>query len=131
MQSYEDYLNGDSLTLLEAELVPEEFDDPMHHQALAVHYFEHAYELYMSGEVDFAVPLQGVEDRYGRSVALRKGTNANWSTSAVKNERLQSLLEEESETLVRQNAEYEQLRSSAVSLKSPCGAVSDRSNSHL
>jgi len=54
--------------LLEAELVPEEFDDPMHHQALSVQYFEHAYELYMSGEVDFAIPLQAVEDRYGRSV---------------------------------------------------------------
>ena len=43
----------------------------MHHQALSVQYFEHAYELYMSGEVDFAVPLQAVEDRYGRSVSLK------------------------------------------------------------
>jgi hypothetical protein len=58
-------LNGDSLTLLEAELVPDEFDDPMHHQALSIQYYEHAYELYMSGEVDFSVPLQAVEDRYG------------------------------------------------------------------
>ena len=69
LQCYEDYLNGDSLTLLEAELVPDEFDDPMHHQALSIQYHEHAYELYMSGEVDFAVPLQAVEDRYGRSFA--------------------------------------------------------------
>ena len=112
-------MNGDSLTLLEAELVPDEFDDPMHHQALSIQYFEHAYELYMSGEVDFAVPLQGFEDRYGWSVALKqkRNSNANWPISAVKNERLQSLLDEESEKLARQNAEYEQLRSSAVSLK--------------
>lgn len=97
---YEEYLNGDSLTLLEAELVPDEFDDPMHHQALSIHYYEHAYELYMSGEVDFAIPLQAVEDRY-----------------AVKNERLQSLLDEETEELGRQNAEYEQLISSAPPLE--------------
>jgi len=44
----------------------------MHHQALSIHYFEHAYELYMSGEVDFAIPLQTVEDRYGRFVPLKK-----------------------------------------------------------
>lgn len=58
-------MNGDSLTLLEAELVPDEFDDPMHHQALSIQYYEYAYELYMSGEVDFAIPLQAIEDRYG------------------------------------------------------------------
>lgn len=56
-------------------------------------------------------------------------SNANGSASAVKNERLQSLLDEESETLARQNTEYEQLRSSAVSLTSPCRTVSDRFNS--
>ena len=76
LQCYEDYLNGDSLTLLEAELVPDEFDDPMHHQALSIHYFGHAYELYMSGEVDFAVPLQAVEDRYGWFVAPKNATAA-------------------------------------------------------
>lgn len=123
-------MNGDSLTLLEAELVPDEFDDPMHHQALLVQYFEHAYELYMSGEVDFAIPLQAVEDRYGRCVSQRNATAMlNCSTSAVKNERLQSLLDEESEKLARQNAEYEQLRSSAVSLTPSRRTVSDRSTS--
>lgn len=121
-------MNGDSLTLLEAELVPDEFDDPMHHQALSVQYFEHAYELYMSGEVDFAVPLQAVEDRYGLSV-FRKTARAtlNCLAPAVKNEQLQSLLDEESEILARQNAEYEQLRSSAVSLIPSWRAGSDDS----
>jgi len=95
----------------------------MHHQALSVQYFEHAYELYMSGEVDFAVPLQAVEDRYGRSVPQKVVTETlTCSTLAVKNEQLQSLLDEESEALARQNAEYEQLRSSAVSL-TPSGRV--------
>lgn len=61
--------------MLEAELVPEEFDDPMHHQALSIHYFEHAYELYMSGEVDFAIPLQAVEDRYGRFAPLKNAAS--------------------------------------------------------
>ena len=64
-------MNSDSLTLLEAELVPDEFEDPIHHQALSIQYYEYAYELYMSGEVDFMVPLQTVEDRYGRSLARR------------------------------------------------------------
>ena len=129
LQCYEDYLNGDSLTLLEAELVPDEFDDPMHHQALSIQYFEHAYELYMSGEVDFSAPLQAVEDRYGLSVTPKSDSNADLLTLAVKNERLQSLLDEESEKLARQNAEYEQLKSSAVSLTFPRRTVSDRPNS--
>ena len=98
----------------------------MHHQALSVQYFEHAYELYMSGEVDFAVPMQAVEDRYGWSVSQRAATMAlNYSTPAVKNEQLQSLLDEESEILARQNAEYEQLRSSAVSVAPSRRATSD------
>lgn len=54
--------------MLEAEFVPDEFDDPMHHQALAIQYYEQAYEFYMSGEVDFSVPFQVVEDRYGLSL---------------------------------------------------------------
>lgn len=110
-------MNGDSLTLLEAELVPDEFDDPMHHQALSIHYYEHAYELYMSGEVDFAVPFQAVEDRYGGSLTQNNARRQCQSlTLAVKNERLQSLLDEEAEILARRNAEYDQLMSSAVSL---------------
>jgi hypothetical protein len=55
--------------------------------------------------------------------------DAHWLTSAVKNERLQSLLDEESEKLARQNAEYEQLRSSAVGLIPSRKTVSDHSNS--
>ena len=121
LQCYENYLNGGSLTLLEAELVPDEFDHPMHHQALSTQYFEHAYELYMSGEVDFSVPLQAVEDRYGLSVAPKNDSNANLLALAVKNKRLKSLLDEESEKLAHQNAEYEQLKSSAVSLTFPVG----------
>ena len=56
-------------------------------------------------------------------------SKVNASTSAVKNERLQSLLDEESEKLARQNAEYEQLKSSAVSLSQFRRAIPDQSNS--
>jgi len=50
--------------------------------------------------------------------AKKHDINTNRSTLAVKNEQLRSLLDEESEKLARQNTEYEQLRSSAVSLTS-------------
>ena len=90
----------------------------MHHQALALQYYEDAYELYMCGEVDFSVPLQVVEDRYGLCLTPKKrDSDANWLVSAVKNERLQSTLDEETEKLNRLTAEYEQLLSSAVSLR--------------
>jgi hypothetical protein len=62
--------------------------------------------------------------------SLQKGdSKVNTSTSAVKNERLQSLLDEETEKLDRQNAEYEQLKSSAVSPSPSRRAIPDQSNS--
>jgi hypothetical protein len=61
-----EYLNGNSLTLQEPELVPDEFDDPMQHQTLAIEYFGRAYEAYLEGaDAPFPDQLQTLEDRYG------------------------------------------------------------------
>lgn len=54
------------MTLQESELVPDEFDDPMQHQALAIDYFGEAYEAYLEGaDAPFPDQLQILEDRYG------------------------------------------------------------------
>jgi hypothetical protein len=54
------------MTLQEPELVPDEFDDPMQHQTLALEYFGNAYEAYLEGgDAPFPNQLQILEDRYG------------------------------------------------------------------
>jgi kinetochore protein NDC80 len=45
--------------------VPEEFDDPWDHSALAFNYFEETYTLWLDLVDDFAESNQALEDRYG------------------------------------------------------------------
>jgi kinetochore protein NDC80 len=54
------------MTLQESELVPDEFDDPMQHQTIALEYFDKAYEAYLEGaDAPFPDQHQILEDRYG------------------------------------------------------------------
>ena len=54
------------MTLQESELVPDEFDDPMQHQTIALEYFDRAYEAYLEGaDAPFPDQHQILEDRYG------------------------------------------------------------------
>lgn len=46
--------------------IPEEFDDPCDHRALAFDYFEQAYTVWLDLIDDFVEPNQYLEDRYGR-----------------------------------------------------------------
>ncbi|CAK5279591.1 unnamed protein product [Mycena citricolor] len=63
IQTYEG--SGDP-TLQIAENIPDEFEDPMDHQALAFEYYEQAYALWMNMVDDFVEPKQSLEDRYAR-----------------------------------------------------------------
>ena len=45
--------------------IPEEFDDPWDHQALAFDYYDQAYLLWLDEVDDFIEPNQNLENRYG------------------------------------------------------------------
>jgi hypothetical protein len=45
--------------------IPEEFDDPWDHQALAVDYYAQAYTIWLDNVDEFVEPNQTLEDRYG------------------------------------------------------------------
>ena len=52
-------------TLQFSGIIPEEFDDPNHHAALAFDYFAEAYEAFFAGSDDFDDQQRKVEERYG------------------------------------------------------------------
>ena len=52
--------------------MPEEFDDPNHHQALAFEYYTEAYGFFLDGADAFEDQDQVLENRYGRSVIFEK-----------------------------------------------------------
>ncbi|KAJ7134966.1 HEC/Ndc80p family-domain-containing protein [Mycena crocata] len=76
--------------------VPEEFDDPWDHQALAFDYYETAYVLWLDMVDDFVEPNQNLEDRY-----------------AGKNERARMDLEEKTSLLEQATLELNRLKSTA------------------
>jgi len=53
-------------TLQNSSDVPEEFDDPNHHQALAFDYYTDAYEMFLDGTDAFEGPDNALEERYGK-----------------------------------------------------------------
>jgi kinetochore protein NDC80 len=55
-------------TLQFSGIVPEEFDDPNHHAALAFDYFAEAYEAFFAGSDDFKEQQRKIEERYGESL---------------------------------------------------------------
>lgn len=48
--------------------IPEEFDDPHDHKALAFNYYEEAYTVWLDLIDDFVEPNQNLENRYGESL---------------------------------------------------------------
>ncbi|KAJ7489921.1 HEC/Ndc80p family-domain-containing protein [Mycena galericulata] len=76
--------------------IPEEFDDPWDHQALAFDYHTEAYILWLDMVDDFVEPNQKLEDRYAR-----------------KNERAQMDLEEKTSQLEQSTIELSKLKSTA------------------
>jgi kinetochore protein NDC80 len=52
-------------TLQFSDIIPEEFDDPHHHAALAFDYFAEAYEAFFQGSDIFEHQQRKIEERYG------------------------------------------------------------------
>ncbi|KAL4068416.1 HEC/Ndc80p family-domain-containing protein [Scleroderma yunnanense] len=111
------YLESDDPTLQNVERIPEEFFDPIHHQALAFEYFCDAYIAFFHGADVFEEQDKVLEARY-----------------AKKNERTLSDLEEKKEKLAQLQTELSQLQSSAAPLeklqKTHGFLVSDRAKFH-
>ncbi|KIK93506.1 hypothetical protein PAXRUDRAFT_828900 [Paxillus rubicundulus Ve08.2h10] len=111
------YLETDDPTLQVVERVPEEFHDPIHHQALAFDYFSEAYIAFFHGADVFEEQDKGLEARYLK-----------------KNERVVNDLEEQKEQLAQTKAEFDQLYSSVAPLeklqKTHGFLVSDRAKFH-
>ncbi|KAJ6547345.1 HEC/Ndc80p family-domain-containing protein [Mycena capillaripes] len=76
--------------------IPEEFDDPWDHQALAFDYYDQAYVLWLDMVDDFVEPNQNLEDRYAR-----------------KNEQAQMDLENKTSQLEQSTSELNKLKSTA------------------
>ena len=71
------YLESEDPTLQDAEQVPEQFDDPNQHQALAFAHYVDAYEVFLKGADVYPEQERVVEERYGRlrEEPLCRGTN--------------------------------------------------------
>ena len=107
------YLETDDPTLQAVDRVPEEFHDPIHHQALAFDYFAEAYIAFFHGADAFDEQEKALEARYGGSIYPISGSSLI-PPQAKKNERVANDLEEQTERRARIKAEFEQLQSSAV-----------------
>ncbi|KAF7338476.1 putative kinetochore protein NDC80 [Mycena venus] len=90
------YENSQDPTLQRPSDVPEEFDDPWDHQALAFDYYDQAYVLWLDMVDDFVEPNENLEDRYAR-----------------KNERAQVELEDKTSQLEQSTMELSKLKSTA------------------
>ncbi|KAG6885070.1 hypothetical protein C0993_006149 [Termitomyces sp. T159_Od127] len=93
----EDYLNSGHPTLQNTADIPEEFEDPFDHRAVAFDYFDQAYTVWLDLIDDFVEPNQYLEDRYTR-----------------KNESVQADLETFTKKLNQAEAELHKLQSSAA-----------------
>jgi kinetochore protein NDC80 len=52
-------------TLQDTSEIPDEFDDPNHHKALAFDYMVDAYDVFLGGSDVFDEQRRALEDRYG------------------------------------------------------------------
>lgn len=115
LQARVHYLETDDPTLQVMDRVPEEFHDPIHHQALAFDYFAEAYIAFFHGADVFEEQDKALEARYGRfTYPLRRSSLI--FLQAKKNERVLNDLEEQRERVSRIKADFEQLHSSAVGI---------------
>jgi kinetochore protein NDC80 len=111
------YVSSGHPTLQISSDIPEEFDDPCDHRALAFDYFEQAYTVWLDLIDDFVEPNQYLEDRYGQCFLGLYFVSINLiATTARKNERVQTDLEEQTNLLVKAKAEFTKLKSSAVTI---------------
>ncbi|KAJ7273496.1 HEC/Ndc80p family-domain-containing protein [Mycena haematopus] len=90
------YEDSEDPTLQKPSDIPEEFDDPWDHQALAFDYYDQAYILWLDMVDDFAEPNENLEDRYAR-----------------KNERAQMDLDDKTSQLEQSTIELSKLKSTA------------------
>ncbi|KAF8892608.1 HEC/Ndc80p family-domain-containing protein [Infundibulicybe gibba] len=93
----EEYLCSGHPTIQNPETIPEEFDNPFDHQALAFQYYDETYTVWLNHVDDFVEQNQILEDRY-----------------AKKNERVQADLENVSTQLKDAQKECTRLESSAA-----------------
>ncbi|KAG7093794.1 hypothetical protein E1B28_007439 [Marasmius oreades] len=62
----EEYFNSGHPTLQDTRIIPDEFDDPNHHAALALEYYQDSYIIWLDHVDEFIEPNQQIEDRYAR-----------------------------------------------------------------
>lgn len=91
----DEYFSSGHPTLQDTSRIPEEFDDPMDHQALAFQYYEHAYEMWLNELDEFVEANEDLEFRYNK-----------------KNEKVENDLQEQREKLKAVKAELKKLKSS-------------------
>ena len=61
------YLESKDVTLQDSSLVPDEFDDINHDQALALDHYILAYVVFLEGKDAFPDQEKVMEERYGES----------------------------------------------------------------
>lgn len=110
------YLESNDPTLQNIEKIPEEFYDPVHHQALAFEYFSDAYVAFFNGADVFEEQDKALEARYSELSDLDTYSLFSHLLIAKKNEKTLSDLEAKKERLVKFKAELSQLQSSEVRL---------------
>ncbi|KAJ7600924.1 HEC/Ndc80p family-domain-containing protein [Mycena floridula] len=96
-QDQHEYLESGHPSLQKVEDVPEEFDDMLHHGALAFDYYQQAYTIWLNLQDDFSEPQNALDDRY-----------------AKKNERINRDLDQVTRQLDEAQIEYNKLKSSAA-----------------
>ncbi|KAK1232719.1 kinetochore-associated Ndc80 complex subunit ndc80 [Marasmius sp. AFHP31] len=62
----QEYFDSGHPTLQDPSLVPEEFDDPNHHAALALDYYQECYLMWLDHVDEFVEANQQLEERYAR-----------------------------------------------------------------
>ncbi|KAF9258895.1 hypothetical protein L218DRAFT_704847 [Marasmius fiardii PR-910] len=62
----DEYFNSGHPTLQDTGIIPDEFDDPNHHAALALDYYLNSYIIWLDHVDEFLEPNQQIEDRYAR-----------------------------------------------------------------
>lgn len=67
-QLRDEYFSSGDPTLQDASRIPDEFDDPMDHYALAFQYYGHAYEMWLDQFDEFIEANEELESRYGGCV---------------------------------------------------------------
>jgi hypothetical protein len=115
LQARLNYLESeDDPTLQIVDKIPEEFSDPIHHQALAFEYFSEAYVAFFHGADVFHEQDKALEASYGTSSIFLKQLPPDDRIEAKKNERVVGDLEDKKAQLAQGVKELDELRASKV-----------------